>query len=77
MEFSEDSKLCALKFLEEFTSSEVLPDAGEQLPIRSNWPQLDPGEVEAECLDMARRYLSEKSVLPHYPMLIIIGVVSP
>lgn len=58
VEFSEASKTCALEFLESFTSSEVLPDAAESLPLRTNWPQLDPMEMEAECLDIARRYLA-------------------
>lgn len=58
MEFSESSKACALKFLEEFASSQVLPEAEDSLPIRTNWPQLDEGEIEAECLEIGRRYLA-------------------
>lgn len=58
MEFSEASKACALKFLEEFASSQVLPEAEDSLPIRTNWPQLDEGEIEAECLEIGRRYLA-------------------
>lgn len=59
-QFSEASKACALKFLEEFTSSEVLPSGEDPLPLRTNWPQLDKGELEGECLDIARRYLAHK-----------------
>lgn len=58
MEFSEASKACALKFLEEFASTQVLPEAEDSLPIRTNWPQLDEGEIEAECLEIGRRYLA-------------------
>ena len=59
-EFSEASKACALEFLEKFTSEEVLPDADAPVPLVPNWPQLEQGELEAECLEMTRRYLSHK-----------------
>lgn len=62
VEFSEASKTCALTFLEDYTSGVVLPSAEEPQPLRTNWPQLEHGEMEAECLEMARRYLAEKSV---------------
>lgn len=58
--FSEASKARALKFLAGFTSAEVLPASEDPLPIRPNWPQLEEAELEAECLDMSRRYLSSK-----------------
>lgn len=62
VEFSEASKACALQFLEHFTSSEVLPGAEEPLPLRTNWPLLEPEEMEGECLDIARRYLAGRFV---------------
>ena len=60
MEYSEASKACALKFLEKFVSSEALPDADQPLPLRSNWPDLLEDELEGECLEMTKRYLSSK-----------------
>ena len=59
--FPEASKASALKFLEEFTSAEP-PGTGpdDPLPFRPCWPQLEVSEVEAECLDMSRRYLNSK-----------------
>lgn len=65
VEFSEASKACALQFLEHFTSSEVLPSAEEPLPLRTNWPQVEPGELEGECLDIARRYLAARLAQCH------------
>lgn len=59
-QFSEASKACALKFLEEFTGNEVLPSGEEPLPLRTIWPQLERGEMEGECLDIAKRYLAQK-----------------
>lgn len=58
--FSEASKAGALKFLEEFTSAEVLPGPDDPIPIRPNWSQLEEAEMEAECLEMSRRYLAGK-----------------
>lgn len=60
MEFSETSKANALKFLEEFTSEGSAPALEDPLPVRPTWPQMETDELEAECLDMARRYLSGK-----------------
>ncbi len=60
MDYPETSKACALKFLEGYLSSEVAPAEDEPLPLRPNWPQLQEGELEAECLDMTKRYLSGK-----------------
>lgn len=58
--FSEASKVCALEFLEKFTSAAVLPGPDDPLPIGLNWPKLEQCEVEGESLDVARRYLAGK-----------------
>jgi hypothetical protein len=58
--FSEASKACAIKFLEDFISGVTLPSGEDPLPFRTNWPQLNQTEMEAECLDIARRYLAQK-----------------
>lgn len=60
MDYPEANRICALKFLETFTSSETLPAGDEPLPLRPNWPDLLEEELEAECLDMTKRYLSTK-----------------
>lgn len=62
MEFSEASKANALKFLEGFVSNELPLGSEDPPPIRPNWPLLEEGEVEAECLEMTRRYLPQKLV---------------
>lgn len=59
MEFSESKKSDAVKFLERF-SELPLPEPGAALPLRPVWPQLELDEVEGECLEMTKRYLSEK-----------------
>lgn len=58
MEFTEDAKANAAKFLKEFSKSG--PPEGEALPVRSHWSSLFEEEVEGECLDMARTYLARK-----------------
>jgi len=59
MDYSESGKESALKFLESF-SKESPPESGASFPVRPSWPILEPGEVEGECVDMAKRYLCGK-----------------
>ena len=47
-QFSEASVACALQFLKEFTTAEVLPDAESALPLGPNWPSLEQAEIEGE-----------------------------
>ena len=58
MEFSEAKKSDAIKFLERFAELPP-PKPGLHLPMRPVWPQLELEEVEGECLEMTKRYLSE------------------
>jgi len=71
MEYSESSKASALKFLEEFVAANAPLSPEDPLPLRPNWPELEEGEVEAECLEMARRYLAGKLVRVKHASLFI------
>ena len=62
MEFPESSKVNALKFLEKFVSEDSEPGKEDPLPVRPAWPQLVDNELEAECLEMTRKYLAGKLV---------------
>ena len=46
------------KFLERFAELPP-PKPAFPLPMQPVWPQLELEEVEGECLEMTKRYLSE------------------
>ena len=58
MEFSEDAKTNATKFLKEFISKE--PQAEAAGSCSPPWEALEEYEVEGVCLDLARNSLARR-----------------
>lgn len=56
-DFSEDQKARAIKFVQTYVSEHEASDAGQLRPSR---PHFTEEELEGECLQMARTYLSGK-----------------
>ena len=56
-DFSEDQKTRAIKFVQTYVSEHGTSDAGQLRPSR---PHFTEEELEGECLQMARTYLSGK-----------------
>ena len=61
MEFPEAGRQSALKFLEYFLSHQQPPSSSpdDVCPISPNLATISKDEAEAECLDMARTFLSK------------------